>query len=118
MINKYNLPLNECVVVGDRSIDVDAAYNAHIDGILYDVDSRVFLHHATHVIKKINELYNFIDLPYTVRNNYHTHTTRCKHASGEDREYVEKAIESGLKILGFSDHCPWVFEDGYVSGSS
>ncbi len=48
--------------------------------------------------------------------NYHTHTKRCKHASGEDREYVEKAIESGLKILGFSDHCPWVFQDGYVSG--
>ena len=48
--------------------------------------------------------------------NYHTHTRRCKHASGEDREYVEKAIESGLKILGFSDHCPWVFSDGFVSG--
>ncbi len=48
--------------------------------------------------------------------NYHTHTHRCKHASGEDREYVEKAIESGLKILGFSDHCPWVFTDGFVSG--
>ena len=48
--------------------------------------------------------------------NYHTHTRRCKHASGEDREYVEKAIESGLQILGFSDHCPWVFNDGFVSG--
>ena len=48
--------------------------------------------------------------------NYHTHTRRCKHASGEDREYVEKAIESGLQILGFSDHCPWVFTDGFVSG--
>lgn len=47
--------------------------------------------------------------------NYHTHTTRCKHASGEDREYVENAIEAGLKILGFSDHCPWVFMDGFVS---
>lgn len=48
--------------------------------------------------------------------NYHTHTTRCRHASGEDREYVENAIEAGLKILGFSDHCPWVFTDGFVSG--
>lgn len=47
--------------------------------------------------------------------NYHTHTARCKHAKGEDREYVEAAIRGGLKVLGFSDHCPWVFEDGYVS---
>ena len=47
--------------------------------------------------------------------NYHTHTSRCGHARGEDREFVESAIDSGLKILGFSDHCPWVFEDGYVS---
>jgi len=48
--------------------------------------------------------------------NYHTHTKRCKHASGEDREYVEAAIESGLRILGFADHCPWIFPDGFVSG--
>lgn len=48
--------------------------------------------------------------------NYHTHTSRCKHAQGEDREYVEAAIEAGMRILGFSDHCPWVFPDGYESG--
>lgn len=41
--------------------------------------------------------------------NYHTHTARCHHAVGEDREYVEAAIQSGLKILGFADHCPWVY---------
>ena len=39
--------------------------------------------------------------------NYHTHTTRCKHASGADREYVQAAIKSGVKILGFSDHAPF-----------
>jgi len=44
--------------------------------------------------------------------NYHTHTKRCCHASGEDREYVEKAIAGGLKIFGFSDHCPYFFPDG------
>lgn len=48
--------------------------------------------------------------------NYHTHTSRCGHAQGEDREYVERAIEGGFKVLGFADHCPWVFGDGYVSG--
>lgn len=48
--------------------------------------------------------------------NYHTHTKRCNHAVGEEREYVEKAIESGLKVLGFSDHAPYLFnEKGYYS---
>jgi len=49
--------------------------------------------------------------------NYHTHTARCHHASGEDREYVEAAIQAGLKILGFADHCPWVYQKAdFVSG--
>lgn len=48
--------------------------------------------------------------------NYHTHTARCFHAIGSDREYIENAIKSGMKVLGFSDHCPWIFPDGYVSG--
>ena len=47
--------------------------------------------------------------------NYHTHTARCHHAIGEDRYYVEDAIASGKKVLGFSDHCPWVYRDGYLS---
>lgn len=36
--------------------------------------------------------------------NYHTHTSRCGHAIGKDEEYVLKAIELGIKRLGFSDH--------------
>lgn len=48
--------------------------------------------------------------------NYHTHTERCFHAMGSDREYIENAIKSGMKVLGFSDHCPWIYPDGYVSG--
>lgn len=51
-----------------------------------------------------------------MKANYHTHTKRCGHASGEDREYVESAIEAGLEVLGFADHCPFVYPDGYVSG--
>ena len=39
-------------------------------------------------------------------HNYHTHTFRCHHASGTEREYIERAIEMGLKTLGFSDHAP------------
>ena len=38
--------------------------------------------------------------------NYHTHTWRCLHAAGTEREYVENAIKGGYKILGFSeDEC-------------
>ena len=47
--------------------------------------------------------------------NMHTHTTRCHHAKGEDRAYVEKAIEAGYDVLGFSDHAPYVFDGDYVS---
>ena len=49
--------------------------------------------------------------------NYHTHTTRCNHASGSEREYIEQAISAGLIELGFSDHSPMVFhKEGYYSG--
>ena len=48
--------------------------------------------------------------------NYHTHTPRCHHAEGAEREYVEQAIARGVKILGFSDHSPQVYDEGYISG--
>lgn len=44
-----------------------------------------------------------------MRYNLHTHTERCNHAAGADREYVEAAIQAGIKVLGFSDHCPQFF---------
>ena len=47
--------------------------------------------------------------------NYHTHTVRCLHAVGTERQYIEKAIEKGFKCLGFSDHVPQPFPDGFVS---
>ena len=43
--------------------------------------------------------------------NYHTHTARCRHASGTDREYVESAIKAGIKTLGISDHAPYLFKN-------
>ena len=43
--------------------------------------------------------------------NYHTHTIRCGHAQGEDREYVEAAIKAGIQTLGFADHAPYIFPD-------
>ena len=47
--------------------------------------------------------------------NYHTHTTRCRHASDYDEEYIISAINAGIKYLGFSDHAPYIFPDGFES---
>ena len=47
--------------------------------------------------------------------NYHTHTYRCNHATGEEEEYVRCAIERGLDTLGFSDHSPYLFPGQYYS---
>ena len=49
-----------------------------------------------------------------MRANYHTHTRRCRHAIGAEREYIERAIRAGLKTLGFSDHTPQVYPGGFV----
>ena len=48
--------------------------------------------------------------------NYHTHTPLCHHAQDSEREYVETGIARGLKILGFSDHSPYIFPGEYYSG--
>ena len=48
--------------------------------------------------------------------NYHTHTSRCRHAAGTDEAYVRAAIDAGVQILGFSDHTPyWFHSDHYSS---
>lgn len=44
--------------------------------------------------------------------NLHTHTFRCGHATGTDEEYVLRAIENGIKVMGFSEHVPYIFPGG------
>ena len=39
--------------------------------------------------------------------NYHSHTYRCKHATGEVVEFVKAASKAGLKIFGVTDHVPF-----------
>ncbi len=46
----------------------------------------------------------------------HNHTKRCNHAQGEEREYIEKAIEKGTRFFGFSDHAPMDFDEKYRMG--
>lgn len=36
--------------------------------------------------------------------DYHVHTARCGHAVGPMERYVERAIQAGIRELGFSDH--------------
>ncbi len=43
--------------------------------------------------------------------NYHTHTYRCGHAEGDEKEYAARAAEAGLLTLGFSDHTPQDYFD-------
>jgi histidinol-phosphatase (PHP family) len=38
--------------------------------------------------------------------DYHTHTARCGHATGEPVEYVRAAEQSGLAGIGIADHLP------------
>lgn len=45
--------------------------------------------------------------------NLHAHTTRCGHATGTPREYIEAAIAGGIRIMGFSEHVPLRFPDGH-----
>jgi len=47
--------------------------------------------------------------------NYHTHTYRCGHAAGSDEDYIIYAVNHGIKFLGFSDHAPFVCDDGFES---
>lgn len=47
--------------------------------------------------------------------NYHTHTIRCHHATGSERDYIEAAIAGGMKTIGFSDHSPYYFDGDHYS---
>lgn len=47
--------------------------------------------------------------------NYHTHTFRNRHSTGTEREYIEAAIGCGIQTLGFSEHAPYPFPNGYYS---
>ncbi len=50
-----------------------------------------------------------------MKTNLHTHTWRCRHAQGTEQEYIEAALRAGIEVLGFSDHAPMCFPDGYYS---
>lgn len=47
--------------------------------------------------------------------NLHTHTPRCRHATGTEEEYIQYALQAGLHTLGFSDHTPYCFPGDYYT---
>jgi len=47
------------------------------------------------------------------RIDLHNHTTRCNHAEGTIDEYIQRAIELGIDIYGFSEHAPMDFDEKY-----
>ena len=49
----------------------------------------------------------------TTRIDLHNHTTRCNHAEGTIDEYIQRAIELGIDIYGFSEHAPMDFDENY-----
>lgn len=51
-----------------------------------------------------------------MKTNYHTHTYRCGHAEPDERAYIECAIRAGFDVLGFADHSPQIYPEGYSSG--
>jgi len=41
--------------------------------------------------------------------DWHTHNSLCKHAIGTIEDYVKKAIELNLNVIGISDHFPYEY---------
>ena len=48
-----------------------------------------------------------------MRIDLHNHTKRCNHAEGTMEEYIQRAIELGIDIYGFSEHAPMDFDEHY-----
>lgn len=49
------------------------------------------------------------------RVNFHTHTSRCHHASGSDDDYALEALVDHYQVLGFSDHTCWNYDSLFQS---
>lgn len=47
------------------------------------------------------------NLNSNIKFDLHTHHDRCGHARGKIRDYIEAAIDRGLKVIGIADHSPY-----------
>jgi histidinol-phosphatase (PHP family) len=44
-----------------------------------------------------------------VLEDWHTHNELCRHAEGKIQDYIKKAIEMNLDLIGISDHFPYEY---------
>jgi histidinol-phosphatase (PHP family) len=47
--------------------------------------------------------------------DWHTHNSLCRHAKGSIEDYVKKAVELNLNVIGASDHFPYEFLSSEIS---
>ena len=51
-----------------------------------------------------------------VLEDWHSHNSLCRHAEGSIEDYIKKAIELKLDLIGISDHFPYEYlENSFVS---
>jgi histidinol-phosphatase (PHP family) len=73
----------------------------------------IFGSHFTQLVVKNSFYAKITFMNNTTRIDLHNHTTRCNHAEGTVDEYIQKAIELGIDIYGFSEHAPMEFDPHY-----
>jgi histidinol-phosphatase (PHP family) len=71
------------------------------------------------VVRKRSSSGEMTEYKIPIPFDYHSHHQRCGHATGEMREYVERAIALGLTDFGVSDHGPayWLAGDHAQPGT-
>ena len=51
-----------------------------------------------------------------VLEDWHSHNNLCRHAEGSIEDYIKRAIEMKLELIGISDHFPYEYlENSLVS---
>ena len=60
-------------------------------------------------------LYSACKGDVVLTSNYHTHTFRSHHGKGDVEDCVLRAINVGIKTLGFSEHAPYSYKNAYLS---
>lgn len=60
LIDKYQLTREETLMIGDRKLDIDAGYNAHVATCLFDIDHFLGEIHSTHVVHNLRDILSLI----------------------------------------------------------
>ncbi len=99
---KDGKPRISAVTMGSQSddlcfLDIKCGHKVYGSVLNSDFEEKEF---EEEIEQNNTEIENYQDF------NYHIHTSLCGHASGEMKDYIEKAIQAGFRTVGFSDHNP------------